>query len=46
MLEFAEVWFLLLFTCYFQLEKAYDTIMMSQLTKRKKGETFGSFRVC
>ncbi|XP_051130080.1 protein CHLOROPLAST J-LIKE DOMAIN 1, chloroplastic isoform X2 [Andrographis paniculata] len=28
-----------------QLEKAYDKIMMSQLTKRKKGETFGSFRV-
>lgn len=28
-----------------QLEKAYDNIMMSQLTKRKKGETFGSFRV-
>ncbi|KAK6136083.1 hypothetical protein DH2020_030188 [Rehmannia glutinosa] len=27
------------------LEKAYDKIMMSQLTKRKKGETFGSFRV-
>ncbi|PIN10403.1 hypothetical protein CDL12_17004 [Handroanthus impetiginosus] len=28
-----------------QLEKAYDKIMMSQLTKRQKGETFGSFRV-
>ncbi|KAL0401399.1 UNVERIFIED_CONTAM: hypothetical protein Slati_4169800 [Sesamum latifolium] len=28
-----------------QLERAYDKIMMSQLTKRKKGETFGSFRV-
>ncbi|GER44507.1 chloroplast J-like domain 1 [Striga asiatica] len=28
-----------------QLEKAYDTIMMSQLTKRKKGETFGSFQL-
>ncbi|KAI3458732.1 hypothetical protein Pfo_015395 [Paulownia fortunei] len=28
-----------------QLEKAYDKIMMSQLKKRKKGETFGSFRV-
>lgn len=28
-----------------QLEKAYDKIMMSQLTKRKKGETFGSFKV-
>ncbi|XP_016455093.2 protein CHLOROPLAST J-LIKE DOMAIN 1, chloroplastic isoform X2 [Nicotiana tabacum] len=28
-----------------QLEKAYDTIMMSQLTKRKKGVTFGSFKV-
>ncbi|KAK4385443.1 hypothetical protein Sango_2668300 [Sesamum angolense] len=27
-----------------QLERAYDKIMMSQLTKRKKGETFGSFR--
>lgn len=31
--------------CYFQLEKAYDKIMMSQLMKRKKGETFGSFKV-
>ncbi|KAG8380711.1 hypothetical protein BUALT_Bualt06G0044300 [Buddleja alternifolia] len=29
-----------------QLEKAYDKIMMSQLTKRKKGETYGSFRNC
>lgn len=28
-----------------QLEKAYDKIMMSQLTKRKMGETFGSFKV-
>ncbi|XP_042000076.1 uncharacterized protein LOC121749568 [Salvia splendens] len=28
-----------------QLEKAYDKIMMSQLTKRKHGETFGSFKV-
>ncbi|CAA0808230.1 Chloroplast J-like domain 1 [Striga hermonthica] len=28
-----------------QVEKAYDKIMMSQLTKRKKGETFGSFQV-
>ncbi|KAL3649692.1 hypothetical protein CASFOL_006095 [Castilleja foliolosa] len=28
-----------------RLENAYDKIMMSQLTKRKKGETFGSFRV-
>ncbi|XP_019228054.1 PREDICTED: uncharacterized protein LOC109209266 isoform X2 [Nicotiana attenuata] len=28
-----------------QLEKAYDTIMMSQLTKRKKGVTYGSFKV-
>ncbi|KAL2541537.1 Chloroplast J-like domain 1 [Abeliophyllum distichum] len=28
-----------------RLEKAYDKIMMSQLTKRKKGETFGSFKV-
>ncbi|PHT54393.1 hypothetical protein CQW23_08855 [Capsicum baccatum] len=28
-----------------QLEKAYDKIMMSQLTKRKKGVTFGSFKV-
>ncbi|XP_055802188.1 protein CHLOROPLAST J-LIKE DOMAIN 1, chloroplastic isoform X2 [Solanum dulcamara] len=27
------------------LEKAYDKIMMSQLTKRKKGVTFGSFKV-
>lgn len=30
---------------HFQLEKAYDKIMMAQLTKRKKGETFGSFKV-
>ncbi|XP_027104650.1 protein CHLOROPLAST J-LIKE DOMAIN 1, chloroplastic-like isoform X1 [Coffea arabica] len=28
-----------------ELEKAYDKIMMAQLTKRKKGETFGSFKV-
>ncbi|KAH6826524.1 Chloroplast J-like domain 1 [Perilla frutescens var. hirtella] len=28
-----------------ELEKAYDKIMMSQLKKRKQGETFGSFRV-
>uniref|UniRef100_M1ATK9 Heat shock protein binding protein n=1 Tax=Solanum tuberosum TaxID=4113 RepID=M1ATK9_SOLTU len=28
-----------------QLEKAYDKIMMSQLTKRKQGVTFGSFKV-
>ncbi|XP_057778743.1 protein CHLOROPLAST J-LIKE DOMAIN 1, chloroplastic isoform X2 [Salvia miltiorrhiza] len=28
-----------------QLEKAYDKIMMSQLKKRKHGETFGSFKV-
>ncbi|CAA3007900.1 uncharacterized protein LOC111398162 [Olea europaea var. sylvestris] len=28
-----------------RLEKAYDKIMMSQLMKRKKGETFGSFKV-
>ncbi|KAL9225509.1 hypothetical protein vseg_001424 [Gypsophila vaccaria] len=27
------------------LERAYDKIMMEQLTKRKKGETFGSFKV-
>ncbi|KAL6575699.1 hypothetical protein OROHE_000835 [Orobanche hederae] len=27
-----------------QLEEAYDKVMMSQLTKRKKGEIFGSFR--
>ncbi|XP_010694953.2 protein CHLOROPLAST J-LIKE DOMAIN 1, chloroplastic isoform X1 [Beta vulgaris subsp. vulgaris] len=27
------------------LERAYDKIMMAQLTKRKKGETFGSFKV-
>ncbi|KAL1549703.1 hypothetical protein AAHA92_17774 [Salvia divinorum] len=28
-----------------QLEKAYEKIMMSQLKKRKNGETFGSFKV-
>ncbi|KAL6580078.1 hypothetical protein OROMI_008102 [Orobanche minor] len=28
-----------------QLEEAYDKVMMSQLTKRKKGEIFGSFQV-
>ncbi|CAH9146804.1 unnamed protein product [Cuscuta epithymum] len=28
-----------------QLEMAYDKIMMSQLTERKKGVTFGSFKV-
>lgn len=28
-----------------QLEKAYDKIMMSQLTSRKKGLTFGQFQV-
>ncbi|XP_074292790.1 protein CHLOROPLAST J-LIKE DOMAIN 1, chloroplastic [Silene latifolia] len=27
------------------LERAYDKIMMEQLTKRKKGETFGQFKV-
>ncbi|KAK9735237.1 hypothetical protein RND81_04G192800 [Saponaria officinalis] len=27
------------------LERAYDRVMMEQLTKRKKGETFGSFKV-
>lgn len=29
----------------FQLEKAYDKVMMAQLTNRKKGMTFGSFKV-
>ncbi|XP_028113198.1 uncharacterized protein LOC114311275 [Camellia sinensis] len=28
-----------------QLEKAYDKVMMAQLTNRKKGVTFGSFKV-
>ena len=28
-----------------QLEKAYDKLMMAQLTNRKKGLTFGSFKV-
>ncbi|CAK9188229.1 unnamed protein product [Ilex paraguariensis] len=28
-----------------RLEKAYDNLMMAQLTKRKKGVTFGSFKV-
>lgn len=28
-----------------QLEKAYDKVMMAQLTNRKKGLTFGSFQV-
>lgn len=30
---------------YFQLERAYDKIMMSQLSNRKKGLTFASFKV-
>lgn len=29
----------------FQLEKAYDKVMMAQLSNRKKGVTFGSFKV-
>ncbi|XP_059665763.1 protein CHLOROPLAST J-LIKE DOMAIN 1, chloroplastic isoform X2 [Cornus florida] len=28
-----------------ELEKAYDKVMMAQLTNRKKGVTFGSFKV-
>jgi hypothetical protein len=28
-----------------QLERAYDQVMMEQLTKRKKGVTYGSFKV-
>ncbi|XP_068461566.1 callose synthase 10-like isoform X2 [Phaseolus vulgaris] len=28
-----------------RLEKAYDKLMMAQLTNRKKGVTFGSFKV-
>ena len=28
-----------------QLEKAYDKVMMEQLTKRKKGVTYGTFKV-
>ncbi|KAK7342503.1 hypothetical protein VNO80_25458 [Phaseolus coccineus] len=28
-----------------ELEKAYDKLMMAQLTNRKKGVTFGSFKV-
>lgn len=31
--------------CIIQLEKAYDKLMMAQLTNRKKGVTFGSFKV-
>lgn len=30
---------------FFQLEKAYDKVMMAQLSNRKKGVTFGSFQV-
>lgn len=30
---------------FFQLERAYDKIMMSQLQNRKKGLAFGSFKV-
>ncbi|RRT41564.1 hypothetical protein B296_00028950, partial [Ensete ventricosum] len=33
------------FSFVFQLEKAYDRIMMSQLQSRKKGLAFGSFKV-
>jgi len=29
----------------FQLEKAYDKLMMAQLSNRKKGVTYGSFKV-
>ena len=29
-----------------QLERAYDKVMMSQLTSRKKGLAFGAFQVC
>jgi hypothetical protein len=29
----------------FQLEKAYDTVMMQQLQYRKKGVTYGSVEV-
>ncbi|RVW44211.1 hypothetical protein CK203_027263 [Vitis vinifera] len=28
-----------------RLEKAYDKVMMAQLTNRKKGMTFGSFKL-
>ncbi|KAF5740487.1 hypothetical protein HS088_TW11G00556 [Tripterygium wilfordii] len=35
-----EVWVFL-----FQLERAYDKVMMAQLTNRKKGVTFGQFKV-
>jgi hypothetical protein len=28
-----------------QLEKACDKVMMEQLTKRKKGVTYGTFKV-
>ena len=34
-----------LLRCDVQLDRAYDEIMMAQLTKRKKGETSGSFKV-
>jgi hypothetical protein len=30
---------------HFQLEKAYDKLMMAQLSNRKKGVTYGSFKV-
>jgi hypothetical protein len=29
----------------FQLEKAYDKVMMEQLTNRKKGVAYGAFKV-
>ena len=31
--------------CNFQLEQAYDKVMMEQFTNRKKGMTYGSFKV-
>ncbi|MBA0561761.1 hypothetical protein Golob_018561, partial [Gossypium lobatum] len=34
-----------MFIFYFQLEKAYDKLMMAQLMNRKKGVTYGSFKV-
>ena len=31
--------------CNFQLEQAYDKVMMEQFTNRKKGMAYGSFKV-
>lgn len=36
---------LMIYLLWFQLEKAYDTVMMQQLQYRKKGVTYGFVQV-